>query len=48
MFNIVYQAPEQVARNTNFTARIAFVNDSYYNGSIPVEIIYNGQPMYYG
>jgi len=37
------QAPAQIAGNTNFTIRVAFKNESYYNGSIPVQFLYNGQ-----
>ena len=39
----VMQSSEQVAGNTEFNIYVAFINDSYYNGSIPVEILYNGQ-----
>jgi len=45
-FSVLFiQAPEQIAGNTEFNIRVAFKNDSYYNGSIPVEIIYNGQTI---
>jgi len=40
-FSVLFiQAPEQIAGNTEFNIRVAFKNNSYYNGAIPVEIIY--------
>jgi len=45
-FSVLFiQAPEQVDRVTLFTIRVAFKNDSYFNGTMPVQIIYNGQQI---